>query len=259
MDITEVIQYREGLEKMVEKRTAELNEALKKEKELVEMKNRFISIASHEFKTPLSSISLASGFIKKHKSQLTEDQINQKLENIEKQVTNMTYLLDDVLIVGKAEAGKMQANLGEVKIDILEKLATEVMSSRATQHRLIFSNECSKAVIVSDEKFIRNIIINLISNAIKFSPKGSNVVLEVSCDAKNLFITVRDHGIGIPTGDIKNLFTSFSRGSNVGAIEGTGLGLSIVKKAVDILNGKIEVKSELGIGTEFRITLPLVL
>jgi PAS domain S-box-containing protein len=257
MDITEVVRYRQGLEKMVEERTAKLNEALQKEKELVIMKNKFISIASHEFRTPLSSISLAAGFIKKYKKKLTEAQINQKLENIEKQVNNMTYLLDDVLIVGKAEAGRMQANLAEITIDIFEKLAKEVITARKGKHKIKYIREGDKDTFISDEKFLRNIIINLVSNAVKFSANGSEVILKVATDDTTLSVTVKDKGIGIPPEDIKNLFTSFSRGSNVAAIEGTGLGLSIAKKAVDVLNGKITVTSQVGAGTEFTVTLPI--
>jgi PAS domain S-box-containing protein len=256
-DLTEVIQYRQGLEKLVEERTNKLNEALKKEKELVEMKSKFVSIASHEFRTPLSTISLATGFIRKYKDQINLTEIDRKLDNIEKQVSQMVYLLDDVLLVGKAEAGKIMVNLAEIEIESFKKLAIEVIESKKTKHKLIFSDECFVTSVFTDEKLVRNIIINLITNAVKFSPNAVEIEMKISCDRTNLIIIVTDHGIGIPEKDIEELFTSFSRGSNVGNIEGTGLGLSIVKKAVDLLQGTVDLKSTVGNGSEFKVTLPL--
>jgi signal transduction histidine kinase len=111
--------------------------------------------------------------------------------------------------------------------------------------------------VFTDEKLVRNIIINLITNAVKFSPNAVEIEMKISCDRTNLIIIVTDHGIGIPEKDIEELFTSFSRGSNVGNIEGTGLGLSIVKKAVDLLQGTVDLKSTVGNGSEFKVTLPL--
>jgi PAS domain S-box-containing protein len=257
-DITEVVQYRQGLEHMVEERTHKLNEALNKEKELVDMKSKFISIASHEFRTPLSTIMLTTGFIKKYKDKIDSGDLDKKLVDIEKQVNHMTFLLDDVLMIGKAEAGKIQVNLKEIKLDFFKTLANEVVQSGGTSHQLHYTKGCNTQSIVSDEKLMRNIIINLLTNATKFSPGDKKeIFMNVTCDEKNTVITVKDLGMGIPSWDIKNLFTSFSRGSNVGAIEGTGLGLSIVKKAVDLLKGTIHVKSKVKEGTEFIITLPM--
>jgi Signal transduction histidine kinase len=256
-DLTEVIQYREGLENLVEERTLELNQALKKEKELVEMKSKFVSIASHEFRTPLSTIALATGFIRKYKSKITLDEIDKKLDNIEKQINQMVYLLDDVLLVGKAEAGKMKVNLTQIEIGIFEKLANEVVESLKTSHQLHFQADYSASLFISDEKLIRNIIINLITNAVKFSPGADRVDMSVHCRKNELAIVVKDHGIGIPDEDRNTLFESFQRGSNVGTISGTGLGLSIVKKAVELLDGKIAVNSKINAGSEFRISLPM--
>jgi PAS domain S-box-containing protein len=256
-DITEVIQYRTGLERMVQERTAELNDALKKEKQLVVMKNQFVSIASHEFRTPLSTISLATGFIRKYRNKLTTSAINKKLQNIEKQVDNMTYLLDDVLTIGKADAGKLELHLTSLKFDVIKVIAQEILESKGVKHKLHFSKHCLTKSFISDEKFTRNIITNLITNAIKFSPGEKVVHLDVTSDSKNLFIKVNDSGIGIPPEDVCNLYTSFYRGSNVTDIEGTGLGLSIVKKSIDLLKGSISVRSRVGKGTEFKVTLPL--
>ncbi len=256
-DLTEVIQYREGLEKLVEERTQELNQALKKEKELVEMKSKFVSIASHEFRTPLSTIALATGFIRKYKNKISLDEIDKKLDNIEKQVNQMVYLLDDVLLVGKADAGKMKVTLSKIETGIFEKLAKEVVESLKTTHQLQFETDYSVKFFISDEKLIRNIIINLITNAVKFSPGAATIDMTVRSFEDEILIIVKDHGIGIPEEDISTLFESFQRGSNVGTISGTGLGLSIVKKAVELLNGIIEVNSKVNVGSEFIIRLPM--
>jgi signal transduction histidine kinase len=256
-DVTEVVRYRQGLERMVEERTQKLNEALKMEKELVEVKSKFVSIASHEFRTPLSAIILDTGFIKKYKDKLKSEELDKKLADIEKQVHHMTYLLEDVLLVGKAEAGKIHVVLKKISIDFFETLAKQVVQSGGTGHKLRYTLDGNLKGIVSDEKLLRNIVVNLLTNAIKFSPGSKYVTMAVTCTKSHLIILVSDSGIGIPAWDIKNLFTSFSRGSNAGAIEGTGLGLSIVKKAVDLLHGTVEVKSRLNKGTQFTVMLPL--
>lgn len=256
-DITEVVQYRESLERMVEERTRKLNKALKKEKELVEMKSKFISIASHEFRTPLSTIALATGFIKKYNKKISASDLDEKLSGIEKQVSHMTYLLDDVLTVGKVEAGKIEVVPTEIKIDFFKKLGEEVFSTSGTSHKLQYHQDCSITQITSSEKLIRNIIVNLLTNAIKFSPGKKEVRMTLTCDKRNIYVTIKDMGVGIPAKDKKNLFTSFTRGSNVSTIEGTGLGLSIVKKAIDLLNGTIAVSSKINQGTEFKVTLPI--
>jgi PAS domain S-box-containing protein len=255
-DITELARYREDLEEMVRERTHKLNQALEKEKELVGLKSRFISIASHEFRTPLSTISLATGFLQKYATRMTADQVTQKLEEVAKQVKQMTFLLDDVLLVGKAEAGKIKINLDTLTMTALKQIADEAVESIGT-HTLVYSKKCNQNEITTDEKLIRNIVSNLLTNAVKFSPDKEKVYMEVSCDRQHMKITVRDEGIGIPSEETEELFIAFSRGSNVGSIEGTGLGLSIVKKAVDLLDGSLHVKSELGKGTEFKVVLPL--
>jgi PAS domain S-box-containing protein len=257
-NITELIEYRQNLEAKVQERTHELHVALKKEKELVEMKSKFVSIASHEFRTPLSTIALATGFIQKYHQKMKPEDMNVKLKNIEKQVNHMAYLLDDVLLIGKAEAGRIKIKLGEMEIKTLEMLAREVMTTTAKKNKLHVSIEGMQQTIITDEKLMRNIIINLITNAVKFSPGKTPIEMRIKSDTKTLTISVKDSGIGIPKPDLNNLFSSFYRGSNVGTIEGTGLGLSIVKKACDLLDGEIKVHSRINKGTEFIVSLPCI-
>ncbi len=257
-NITELIEYKQNLERMVYDRTRELNEALQKEKELVEMKSRFVSIASHEFRTPLSSISLASGFIKKYKQKITPEEVDKRLDNIEKQVGHMTHLLDDVLLIGKTEAGKLVVHVSQVDVfETFEKLKNEIEQSTGNTHTVKLHVNGVTGTISTDEKLIRTMVINVLTNAIKFSPGSGYVDLFVTAAPNKLTIRVKDNGIGIPEEDIKNLFEPFYRASNANDVEGTGLGLSIIRKALDLLRGYIDIKSTLGKGTEITIVIPL--
>lgn len=255
-DITELFHYRQGLEKMVKERTQDLNEALQKEKELVDLKSKFVSIASHEFRTPLSIISLASGVLKKHKDKMTTSDYQAKLDTIEKQVNHMTYLLNDILVIGKADAGKIVTNYVPVKIEeFFTQTAREVEQSHGT-HKIKIRITATIKEFYSDEKLLRNILINLLTNAIKFSNYIKDVYLSVSTNHNAIRIDVEDKGIGISEEDLKHIYNAFHRGGNVGTIQGTGLGLSIVKKAVELLKGEISVTSRLGKGTTFSVTIP---
>lgn len=256
-NVTELIEYRLNLEKKVEERTQELHEALSKERELVDMKSKFVSIASHEFRTPLSTISVATGLIRKHQEKLSTREIDKKLENIEKQVEHMTHMLDDVLLVEKASAGKIKIQLKEIRLfEFFQTICSEVESSRGSTHKIRLSGHVLLPTVTSDEKLLRSIFINLLTNAIKFSPEAQYADVSISGYAEMISVAIKDYGIGIPPEDIKSLFEPFFRGGNVNAIQGTGLGLSIIKKSLTILKGSITVKSVLGQGTEILVTLP---
>jgi PAS domain S-box-containing protein len=257
-DITELSDYRSNLEQMVDKRTTELHVSLNKEKELVKLKSQFVSIASHEFRTPLTSIGLAAGFIRKYKSKLSPEGIDEKIINIEKQVTHMTYLLDDILMIGKAEAGKIPVNLAPIKIsEFTRNLCFEVAKTTGNTHHINLTEELRYLEIVSDEKLLRNVMINLLTNAIKFSPSAEVVEVKIITSGDTLLLTVRDYGIGIPKQELAHLFQPFFRARNAGTIQGTGLGLSIIKKAVDLLQGTIRIDSGQGEGTVMTIELPI--
>lgn len=256
-DITELFRYRQGLEKIVKERTRDLNEALQKEKELVDMKSKFVSIASHEFRTPLSTISLVAGLLHKHRDKISTEEYKAKLETIEKQVKHMTYLLDDILTIGKADAGKITTSLSNIDIKSFFTQTSRQIEQNFSTHKVRVQITCTIREFYTDEKLLRNILSNLLTNAIKFSNFIKAVDLTVSNSNDYLKIEVEDKGIGIAEEDMKNLFTAFHRGGNVGAIQGTGLGLSIVKKAVDLLKGEIDFKSRIGKGTIFTVTLPL--
>ena len=258
-DITELVGYRNQLELKVNQRTLKLNEALKKEKELRELKSKFVSTASHEFRTPLSSINFAAGSIKKYWSKMEPNVIEKKLHKIEDQVMHMTKLLDDILIVGQAEAGKIMYNPIHLNLgDFIYEIIEEVGNSHNKRHKilLIDDEKLKNTSIFIDEKLGRNIFINIISNAVKFSPDADTVTVEFSTEKNYTVISVIDFGIGIPKAELSNIFNPFIRGENVDLIQGTGLGLSIVKEAVDALGGKIIVNSKIGKGTSFLVKIP---
>jgi PAS domain S-box-containing protein len=254
-DITELTDYRRSLEMKVEEKTKALQEALKKEKEVVEMKNRFVSIASHEFRSPLASILFETQLIQGNK-RIERRSLTKRLETIAKQTHHMNRLLDDVLTYGKSEAGKIQLVLSDIPLmEFLRKIVEEV-HHRPEKHLVKTEYRHLPGIIRGDEKLLRSILINLLTNAIKFSPGKEQVYLIVDGSGQEITITVRDEGIGIPEDELTKIFEPFLRGKGVDAIQGTGLGLSIVKRSVELLNGSIKVKSDLNNGTTFSITIP---
>jgi PAS domain S-box-containing protein len=257
-NVTEVVGYRISLEAMVAERTKELNKALQKEKDMAAVKNRFVSMASHEFRTPLSTIQFASGFLRKFHRRIAPSEIEKKLEGIEKQVHLMTALLDDILTLGRTEAGKLNATLKRLDIvELMDKICAEIETTTRGRCSVERTFPSTGLIVSSDEKFLRNIFVNLVGNAVKFSPEADRVYLAVESSESQVMIRVRDQGVGIPFADLQTIFEPFQRGTNVDNIEGTGLGLSIVKKAVDALGGQLFVKSQVGEGTEFTVKLPI--
>ena len=258
-DITELVGYRNELEKKVEERTIKLNQALEKQKELNKLKSKFVSTASHEFRTPLSAIIFAAGSMKKYWSKMEPAMIEKKLDKIENQVQHMTGLLDDILTVGKAEANKIKNNPLEINLgSFIEDIIEEVYTSRKKSHKIEFIDveNIKNTTILIDEKLGRNIFTNLISNAIKYSPNGKKIIIEISTEKKYILISVTDFGIGISPKELKTIFTPFSRGKNVDLIQGTGLGLTIAKEALNAMKGKITVKSTINKGASFIVRIP---
>ena len=258
-DITELVTYRKELELQVKQRTLNLNDALKEQKRLTELKSQFISTTSHEFRTPLAAINFAAGSLKKYLTKMEPILIKKKLNKIEDQVLHMTKLLDDVLNIGKVEKNKKNKktppmNLGDFMYEIIE----EVDDSFEKSHEIVLIDilELKNSTIFIDKKLGRSIFINVLSNAIKFSPNAKKIIIELSSEKSYTVISVTDFGIGIPKAELKNIFNPFTRGENVSLINGTGLGLSIVKKTIDIIGGKIIVNSNIGHGTTFIIKIP---
>jgi PAS domain S-box-containing protein len=259
-DITERKQAEEELKTFaakLEQKTRELHEALEKEKELGELKSRFVSMASHEFRTPLASILAASDILKRYGDRMTSEQKMERLNKIQAEIRHMTRLLEDILLIGKAEAGKLEFNPILLNLrKFCQDLVHEMEVTTQTGHKVVFSYRVPYEEVSLDEKLMRHIIINLLSNAVKYSPAGSTVYLNVSGKEGGIIFQIQDEGIGIPEEDQKRLFEPFHRARNVGDISGTGLGLAILKKAVDLHGGTIHVDSKEGCGTTFTITIP---
>lgn len=249
---------RKKLEKLIDERTRELHEALAKEKELVEMKSRFVAIASHEFRTPLSTINFATNFLQDHFRELEAEEISSKLKKIEKQVTHMTSLLEDVILVGRNELSKIQVIKSSIHLrSFVDKIIEEVLNTTKNTHSINLAYHVKTENILADEKLLRNIFINLLTNAIKFSPGKKEIKLIMDENDDRLSFEVIDKGIGISESDKEHLFEAFYRGTNANAIAGSGLGLSIVKKAVELLKGDMYLESEENKGTQIKIKLPL--
>ncbi|AFY75321.1 PAS domain S-box [Synechococcus sp. PCC 7502] len=250
------------LEQQVEERTAKLSLALSREKELGEMKSRFVSMASHEFRTPLAIIQASSDLLKHYNHKLTEDKRIEKLDKIQLEVRNMTELLEDVLVIGKIEMGKMHLN--RVSLDLekfcLESIA-EFKSSLTSSDRITFRVENRQGTepseLLADPKLLRQIMINLLSNGIKYSLNSpKEVTVNLYYDTESFDLEFIDQGIGIPPDEQDKIFESFHRAENVGNIPGTGLGLAITKVSVELHKGKIRVDSQVNIGTKITITIP---
>lgn len=255
-DITELTTYRSSLEQIVKERTEKLKLALDKEKELVDLRNKFVSMASHEFRIPLSNISSSVAFLRSH-NQLP-DEAAEKLGSIDKQIGHMRSLIDDVLTLGKTESVKILAK--KKKVDIIafiDRIIEEVIVNAQHSHTVKFEHAEQVLEIESDEKLLRNIFLNLISNAIKFSPNNKEVVIKEWTHGEHIYISVSDKGIGIAEQDQQRVFQPFNRGVNTEDIKGTGLGLSIVKRALQALDGEINLWSDVGVGTTFTIKLKL--
>ncbi len=237
----------------------EIQNALVKEKELGELKSRFINTASHEFRTPLTIILMSARLLEQFSQQASEQQKNIYFERIKAATKRMNNLLDDVLLVGKSESGKILIKLTHIAlIKFCQELVEEMRMSAGSNHFIGFSSQGDDSNIYLDEKLLHHILTNLLSNAIKYSPQGGEVDFKLTCELHQATFEIKDCGIGIPPSDIEKLFSSFHRGSNVKAIPGTGLGLSIVKQYVDLHGGTITLNSEVGKGTTFIVVLPLI-
>jgi signal transduction histidine kinase/pSer/pThr/pTyr-binding forkhead associated (FHA) protein len=236
---------------------ADTRNALEKEKQLVELKSRFVSMTSHEFRTPLTTILSSAELLEDYIDKWPQEKNLQHLRRIQANVKHMAQLLNSVLLIGKAEAGKLECN--PAPLDVVEFCCELVDEMQITTHSHIitFKPQCEYTNVNLDEKLLRHILINLLSNAIKYSPRGGTVHFDLVCEQQQAIFRVQDRGIGIPKVEQAQLFDSFHRATNVGNIPGTGLGLAIVKKSVDLHGGTITVESEVGVGTIFTVTLPL--
>ncbi len=235
----------------------ELSIALEREKELNDMKSRFVTMASHEFRTPLSTILTSASLIGKYKTAEEEDKRRKHVDRIKSSVSNMTLILNDFLSAGKLEEGKINTNLVSINIPTyINETINELSNFLKPGQEVNYSHD-GKEDFICDKQFLKNIIINLVSNSSKFSLENQTIEIITINKSSELQIVVKDYGIGIPFDEQKSLFERFFRAKNALNIQGTGLGLSIVAKYVEVLNGTIKFESELNKGTVFYINLPL--
>ena len=228
--------------------------SLKKEKELSELKTRFVSMASHEFRTPLSTVLSSAYLIEKYTSVEDQPKREKHLRRIITSVSMLTDILNDFLSVGKIEEGKIQVRLTEFNIqDLLKTTIGEIRNTLKKQQKIHYEHKGNTTVLL-DTSLLKHIVMNLISNASKFSSETSAIEIKTTGHEHHVILSVKDHGIGISKEDQKHLMERFFRGTNASNIQGTGLGLHIVSKYAELINGKVECKSELEKGTEFIVT-----
>ncbi|MEO6949895.1 MAG: PAS domain-containing sensor histidine kinase [Ginsengibacter sp.] len=258
----------EGLEKRVRDRTSklqntlidleasknELSKALNKEKDLGDMKSAFVSMASHEFRTPLSTILSSASLLSKYK--LTEEQPNRDkhVQRIKSSVNNLNNILNEFLSLRKMEDGKVVAHKSDINIEeIVNRLILEMSEMFKPGHKINYQHQ-GNSISKMDEVIFKNILINLLSNAIKFSADDTTIVIDTTITDNHFIFSIKDEGIGISEKDCEHVGEIFFRANNAINIPGTGLGLHIVAKYVEMLDGTMEIKSELNMGTKIILT-----
>ncbi len=265
--INHLLASKRSLEKEIKDRKAaeiallnsqsELEKALAKEKELNELKSRFVSIASHEFRTPLSTILSSAALLTHYTLSEQQDKRDRHIQKIKSSVENLTSILNDFLSLSKLEEGRIEVNIEPVPLNAFcHKLIDEIESLCKNGQSIELKLLPEEQSFLMDEHLLKNSLINLLSNAIKYSKEDDVITLACRVEGDQLIVEVIDRGMGIPHADQKYMFTRFFRATNVTNIKGTGLGLTIVKRYVDLMDGEISFKSQEGKGSTFTIKVP---
>jgi len=267
-DEIKIKSYTEELETRIKERTKELISSIneleaakehisalfEKEREINQLKTRFVSMASHEFRTPLSSIQLSASLIDKYVEREDVESIEKHTTKIKNSINNLTTILNDFLSLEKLEAGKVEADAHWFDIfTFAEEIAEEMQLMTKQKQLIVYEHKGTTGQVFLDQNLLKNCIINLISNAIKYSGEDTMIQFNSIVNGQEMIIDVRDNGIGIPSTEMSNLFEPFFRAHNTGDIPGTGLGLNIVKRYVGLMNGTCTCESELNVGTTFRL------
>lgn len=269
----QLINYTSNLEAQVKERTHSLqhtvNElqrakeivslSLEKEKELGQLKSRFVSMASHEFRTPLSAIQLSASLIDRYSEPVKIPNIQKHVGKIKNAVGNLTTILNDFLSLEKLEAGKVEPFFSRFDMVNLAEEITEEMQLMAKQNQnIIYQHTGTASFITLDQNLLKNCIINLIANAIKYSGENTFIEFNTEINEQSCLVTIKDNGMGIPEADQKHLFEAFFRAHNTGNIPGTGLGLNIVRRYADLMKGEVNFISNVNQGTQFTISFPIL-
>jgi PAS domain S-box-containing protein len=236
----------------------ERKNAEQQSKELINLKSSFVSTVSHEFRTPLASISLSSEILQTYYKTLSQSEITSHFNSISNSVGYLTSLLEEVIMLNRIDMGKLEIRAEDLDIiKYIRQLIQEIKLTSKNSPVINFFSNVESAIIKTDEICLRQIFANIISNAIKFTSVDKNVFINIKLGNQNLEIEIIDEGIGIPEEDQKEIFSPFFRAKNVRNIPGTGLGLCIAKRSVEMLNGEILLKSKLGKGTTIIVLFPV--
>jgi signal transduction histidine kinase len=243
---------------LIKRQNAETEQKkLERDKEMSELKLRFFSMVSHEFRTPLSIILGSAQLLAESSQQGSEEKKRKNLYRIQSSARSMNQLLSTLLTLTRAEAGKLEFNPELIDVEAFcLNLIEDIQLGNESPRNIKFINQgrCIHAKL--DEKLLHSILSNLLSNALKYSPSGSPVSLELRSESEAIIFEVCDRGIGIPPDNLAELYEPFSRGQNVGKTVGAGLGLAVVKKCLDVHQGEISVDSEIGVGTTVTVRIP---
>lgn len=276
----QLLSYAAELEKKVELRTDALNQtivkleeevterkkaeedarrSLEKERELNELKSKFVSIASHEFRTPLSTVMSSASLIQQYKDKNDLDKVDKHVTRIKSSVNHLTQILNDFLSLGKLEEGRVEVKHERIELEnFFSEISDDVRSFLKDGQTVIVECVSDVKEIASDAGILRNIMFNLISNASKYSAEQKRIWITCERQSDRIVFHVKDEGFGIPNADQKHLFDRFFRASNAGNIQGTGLGLNIVKRYVELLQGEISFDSEFQKGSVFSVNIPQI-
>ena len=274
----QLMVYATELEKKVEARTKDLNDsisslekevierkkaeeearkALEKERELNELKSKFVSIASHEFRTPLSTILSSISLVEQYNVKGETEKITKHTQRVRSSVNHLTGILNDFLSLGKLEEGKVDLKLESIQLSgLFDDVKEEIKVLLKADQHIDIAIQSNAMTVESDSRILRNILFNLLSNASKYSEQGKAIRLNATLKGQSVEISITDEGIGIPQEDQKHMFDRFFRASNAGNVPGTGLGLNIVKRYVELLNGNIWFSTEHKKGTTFFVSIP---
>jgi signal transduction histidine kinase len=246
-------------QQMQQRKVEALEWTLAQEKELNELKLRFFSMVSHEFRTPLSVILASSQLLKEILQEVVDESKLKNLQRIQVSARLMNQLLTDILTLTRAEAGELEFKPTPLDIEAFcLNLVEDIQASKAMPHSLQFISRGHCSRVNLDEKLMYSILSNLLLNAMKYSSLESNIYLILTCKAEETIFQIKDEGIGIPVEEQQKIFAPFYRGQNVENIAGTGLGLAVVKKCLELHQGKITVESEIGMGTVFTVSIPVI-
>ena len=231
--------------------------AEQKVQQVLEQEKRLVSMVSHELRTPLNVISFSSNLLKTYGERWKPVKVREYLERLQRGVDTLSLLVDEWLILGKVESGKLKLEPQPIELSsFCRNLLSDLQLGNDNSQQINFLNQADNSLVTLDHRIVQLILTNLLENAIKYSPEGKAIDFTVTCQPSEVIFKIKDRGMGIKQGDLPQLFDPFYRGNNVEDIPGHGLGLAVVKKLVELSGGRINVESQLGRGTEFVVSIP---